>query len=182
MDHSHTLLLNSSYEPMSIISWQKAIELLMGNKVYVLEEYDKEVRSAYLVFKIPAVVVLKKYAPVKSKVKFSRKNIYLRDEFTCQFCGTEVKKLKNGIKDLTFDHVLPRCQGGITTWTNIVTACWKCNHKKGGQTPEQAKMRLIRKPEVPKLLPMFAISLFGKPHTPDQWKSYLYWETALEES
>ena len=177
---TQTLLLNASYEPMGVISWQRAVELLVGDKVVVLETYDEEVRSAYLCFKMPAVVALKKYVSRRPKVKFNRKNIYLRDEFTCQYCGVEAKNLRNGTKDLTFDHVLPRCQGGITSWKNIATACFRCNHKKGGRTPEQAKMHLIKKPKQPDFLPMFSMHI-GRLNTPDQWKSYLYWETELEE-
>lgn len=178
MMSADTLLLNVTYEPIKIISWQKAMELLFLEKVYVLEEYeDKEVRSAYLVFKVPAVIVLKRFAPVKSRVRFSRKNVFLRDQFTCQYCGWTAPR--NQIEKLTFDHVIPRCQGGKTLWDNIVTCCYKCNNKKGGKTPEQAGMFLIKTPKMPRMLPLFAVSL-SKPHTPEQWKSYIYWESTLE--
>lgn len=179
---NQTLLLNASYEPMGVISWQRAVELLVGEKIVVLETYDEDVRSAYLCFKMPAVVALKRYVNRRPKVKFSRKNIYLRDEFTCQYCSVTARNLPGGTKDLTFDHVLPRCQGGITSWTNIATACFGCNHRKGGRTPVQAKMHLIKKPTAPGWLPMFAVPLHGRPSTPDQWKSYLYWESELDES
>lgn len=178
---THTLLLNASYEPMGVITWQRAIELMFGDKVVVLEEYDDEVRSAYLCIKVPAVVALRKYVNIRPRVKFNRKNIYIRDEFTCQYCGTPSKELRGGTKDLTFDHVFPRSRGGKTSWTNIVTACWKCNHHKRDRTPEEANMALRKEPVQPKMLPMFTVPLYGRPTTPSQWKSYLYWETQLDE-
>lgn len=179
MAHS-TLLLNASYEPLKVISWQRAVELMFNDKVVVLEEYDSEVRSAYLCFKTPAVVALKSYVNVRPDVKFSRKNIYLRDEFQCQYCGSYARELRGGTKDLTFDHVVPRSRGGLTSWTNIVTACWRCNHRKSDRTPEEARMALIKFPVKPKSLPMFTLRLPG-PKTPDEWRNYLYWESPLEE-
>jgi len=176
-----TLLLNASYEPLGIISWEKAIELLLGEKVYVLETYDRVVRSPSIAFKLPAVVALKRYIPIRPKVKFSRKHVYIRDEFTCQYCGVDAYDLPGKVKDLTFDHVKPKCQGGITSWENIVTACHWCNSLKAGRTPKEAGMKLLREPFEPKVLSMVSIPLGGRPSTPDEWRSYLYWETELEE-
>ena len=177
---AQTLLLNASYEPLGIISWQRAIELFFGDKVFVLETYEADVRSTSICIKMPAVVVLKRFVNIRPKIKFSRKNIYIRDEFNCQYCGKNANKLPNKVKDLTFDHVLPRCQGGKTTWLNIATACFDCNHRKAGRTPKQAKMHLRRKPFEPKSLNMVTFSLVGRPTTPEQWRTYLYWETDLE--
>lgn len=176
-----TLLLNASYEPLGIISWQKAIELLFGEKVYVLETYDRDVRSTSICIKLPAVVVLKRFISFRAKVKFCRKNIYVRDEFTCQYCGVNAHDLPGKVKGLNFDHVLPRCQGGVTSWVNIVTACLKCNHYKAGRTPQQAGMTLRRKPFVPEYLKMFCIPIVGSPTTPKEWRDYIYWDAELEE-
>ena len=170
-----TLLLNASYEPLILISWYRAIDLMLREKVRVLESYDQSVRSAYVVFQVPAVVVLKNYVPDRHRVKFNRKNVFLRDDFTCQYCGKPIEELRNGAKDLTFDHVLPRCQGGKTSWKNIVTACKKCNSTKGGRTPEQAWMSLKTKPYKPTPHFLFTAPLKGK-KSPEEWDSYLYWE------
>src|SRR5690349_17423324 len=137
-----TLLLNASYEPLHILSWKKAMTLLFAGKVEVLAEYDREIHSVSFSIKLPSVVRLLRYIRLKKSlnhVKFSRINIYTRDEFTCQYCGQHFNS-----DDLTFDHVIPAAMGGDKSWENIVTCCFKCNHKKGGRTPQQAGMALIR--------------------------------------
>jgi 5-methylcytosine-specific restriction endonuclease McrA len=174
-----TLLLDAAYRPIGTISWQEAIQKVMKGTVIVLEEYDQEVRSAYMVWKVPCVVALLKWQPTRKRIKFNRKNIYLRDEFTCQFCGKNQEQLRDGIKSLTFDHVLPRSRGGKTSWENIVTACLKCNGQKAARTPQEAGMKLKRLPVEPKHLKMYAVPE-GRPNTPEQWRSYLYWETQLD--
>src|SRR5450631_4394422 len=131
-----TLLLNQGFEPIKVISWQRAITLLFLGKVEVLEEYDRDIRSVTMVIKIPAVVrLLRAFRRHARPVKFSRVNIYARDNYRCQYCGK-----KAPISDLTYDHVLPRSQGGLTEWTNIVSCCYLCNRKKGGRTPNEAGM------------------------------------------
>src|SRR5437763_4391150 len=126
-----TLVLSQGYEPVKIVSWQRAITLLFLGKVEVIEEYDRDIRSCSLLIKIPSVVrLLNAIRRHKQPVKFSRVNIYGRDRYTCQFCGD-----KKPVGELTYDHVVPRSQGGTTTWTNIVTACETCNRKKANRTP-----------------------------------------------
>ena len=147
-DH-RTLVLSRGYEPIKIVSWQRAITLLFLGKVEVIEEYDHDIRSISLVIKIPAVVrLLSAIRRNRQPVKFSRVNIHGRDRYTCQFCGK-----KKPIAELTYDHVVPRSQGGKTTWTNIVTACEGCNRRKANRTPEQAGMRLLAQPVQPKAMP-----------------------------
>lgn len=175
MSDVQTLMLTNDYAPLKVISWMRAIELLTLGKVEVIEEYDQEVRSAYLVIKVPAVVrLLKRFRKVKKPVKFSRVNIYGRDDYKCQYCGH-----KKSMNELTYDHVIPRSQGGRTTWTNIVSACMKCNSKKAGRTPEQAKMKLLKKPVQPVDMPAVVIAISRK-NVPDAWRDYLYWTGALE--
>lgn len=170
-----TLLLNCGYEPLTIISWQKAISLLTLNKVEVVESYDRDIRSVSLVIKMPAVVrLIKLFSKPKQRVKFNRQNVLARDRWKCQYCGK-----KKQIKELTYDHVTPRAQGGVTCWENIVTACSDCNAKKANRTPEQAGMSLIKIPTRPRWVPFLTISL-GKASVPDQWASYLYWNEELE--
>jgi len=109
MESSQTLLLNQGFEPIKVISWQRAITLLFLGKVEVLEEYDHNIRSVTMIIKIPAVVrLLRAFRRHARPVKFSRVNIYARDNYRCQYCGK-----KAPISDLTYDHVLPRSQGGL---------------------------------------------------------------------
>ena len=171
-----TLLLNASYEPMRIISWKKALTLLFAGKVEVLDEYDREIHSVTFSVKLPSICRLIKYARVKnrSRVKFSRANIYARDNYKCQYCGK-----KSPTEDLTFDHVTPVASGGKKRWANIVTACFKCNHQKGGRTPEEAGMKLIRLPTEPRWVPAYHIT-FRIKSPPDSWRDYLYWTVELD--
>lgn len=173
---SRTLLLSKAYEPVKVISWQRAVTLLSLGKVEVLEEYNGFVRSSTVVIKIPAVVrLLNAFRKRKQPVKFSRVNIYARDKYSCQYCGA-----KKPISQLTYDHVLPRTQGGKTEWTNIVTCCESCNLQKGGRTPEQAGMRLRSKPTQPSWVPALVIQVSTQ-SVPDAWRDYMYWTQELDQ-
>ncbi|MHB8483952.1 MAG: HNH endonuclease [Nitrospiria bacterium] len=172
-----TLLLNATYEPLRVVSWKKALILFFQGKVEVLEEYNKEIRSFSLTIKLPSVVrLLYRIHPGHHQrvVKFSRVNIFTRDKYSCQYCG---KKCRSD--ELTFDHVVPIAKGGRKTWENIVTACIRCNHIKSGRTPEEAGMRLIKKPQRPKWSPSLTITI-GIKQTPESWRDYLYWNMELE--
>jgi len=168
-----TLLLNQGYEPLATISWQRAISLLTLGKVEVIEEYDRELRSRFLVIRMPAVVrLLNRFRRHKQAVKFSRRNILARDNWKCQYCGDRIKT-----DEMTQDHVVPRSRGGKTNWENIVTACSDCNAKKANRTPKQAGMKLKKKPLKPSWVPVFSIQLSGA--APEQWRSYVYWTGEL---
>jgi 5-methylcytosine-specific restriction endonuclease McrA len=167
---SHALVLNASFEPLHIVTWQRAIQLLFQGKVEVIEESDHEVHTVRLTIKVPAVLRLIQYIPLTKKkqlVRFSRANIFLRDHHTCQYCGKAFAK-----SHLTLDHVIPIVQGGRKGWENIVTACKSCNQRKGGRTPAQAQMHLIRKPRQPTWLPTVSLQL-GLSRAPERWKIYL---------
>ena len=141
----HTLVLNATYEPINIVTWKRALNLLCQGKVEVLAEYDREIRSISFTIKMPSVLRLLKYVKIRKQhqhVKFCRANIYARDHNTCQYCGK-----KCSTENLTFDHVVPVVKGGGKTWDNIVTCCFKCNHRKGGCTPEEAGMKLDPAPK-----------------------------------
>jgi 5-methylcytosine-specific restriction endonuclease McrA len=167
---SHALVLNASFEPLHIVTWQRAIQLLFQGKVEVIEESDQEIRTVKLTMKVPAVLRLLNYVPLTKKkeiVRFSRANIFLRDNHRCQYCGSKFAKTH-----LTLDHVVPIVQGGRKCWENIVTACKPCNQRKGGRTPQQAGMHLIRKAKQPQWLPTASLTL-GVTRTPERWKIYL---------
>jgi 5-methylcytosine-specific restriction endonuclease McrA len=167
---SHALVLNASFEPLHIVTWQRAIQLLFQGKVEVVEEGEQEIRTVRMTIKVPAVLRLLSYVPLTKKkqiVRFSRTNIFLRDNNICQYCANQFNKTQ-----LTLDHVIPIVQGGKKSWENIVTACKPCNQRKGGRTPAQANMSIIRKPKQPNWLPSASITL-GVTRTPERWKIYL---------
>lgn len=175
MENFQTLCLDRGMVPMRVISWQRAVQLLALGKIAVLEEYDHEIKSTNWSLRIPAVVVFTKgFKKPKKAVKFSRVNIYGRDNFCCQYCGE-----KGTLGTLTYDHVLPRAQGGKTEWTNIVTCCSECNGKKACRTPEQARMSLMKKPVQPVSVPAATIAI-SRNAIPDVWRDYLYWTDELE--
>lgn len=168
------LLLNATFEPLRIISWKKAITLLFLGKVEVIEEYDREIRSVSFTIKLPSVVKLIKYIKYRKKgVKFSRQNIYARDNYTCQYCGRRFDS-----HELTLDHVVPKWKGGQTRWENIVTCCIECNRKKGGRLPKEAGLKLIRKPHKPDHVYALKIT-FRLNSAPESWRDYLYWNVEL---
>ena len=170
-----TLMLDQGYAPVKIIPWQRAIRLLTLGKVEVVEEYDREVRTSYLVIKVPAVVrLLRAFRRMKKPVKFSRVNIYGRDGYRCQYCGA-----RKPTDELTYDHVIPRSRGGRTTWTNIVTCCESCNRHKADRTPGEAGMRLQREPRQPVDVPVVMIAI-SRESAPAAWRDYLYWTGELE--
>lgn len=178
MEATHrTLVLSQGFEPIKIVSWQRAITLLFLGKVEVIEEYDRDIKCTSMLIKIPAVVrLLNAFRRHKKPVKFSRVNIYGRDNYSCQYCGA--KKL---IADLTYDHVVPRAQGGKTNWGNIVTACTTCNTKKGNRTPTQAGMKLRKVPVQPAAAPVLVVTV-SKESVPDAWRDYVYWTGELDQN
>jgi len=165
-----TLVLDQSMQPINIVSWHRAVGMMLTGSADVLEEYDQLVHPW---IQMPAVVRLKhNVSRGKQKVKFSRANVLMRDRCRCQYCGG-----KFSARDLTFDHVTPRCQGGKTVWENIVMACWPCNDGKGGRRPEQADMRLIRQPVRPSWVPHYNPRL-KTCDVPPEWRCY--WTVELE--
>lgn len=176
-----TLVLSPGYEPVARVHWQRAVSLLFMGKVEVVEEYeDQEVRSVTFAIKMPSVVrFLNKITHRKKAIKFSRENVYARDSGKCQYCAKSVPR-----HEATYDHVLPRSKGGLTTWENIVICCMGCNQAKGHRTPEQAKMKLLSHPVRPKKLPEMRITISWKKGMPDAWATWLrsahYWNAELE--
>ena len=174
-----TLLLNASYEPLKVVNWQKAITLWCQGKVEVIAEHDREIRSVTFTFRLPSVIRLLRFVKIKRRfdyVPFSRQNIYARDNHTCQYCNDPFP-----ISELTFDHVVPVAQGGRKDWENIVTCCVACNRKKGGRTPSEAGMRLVRQPRRPDSAPAIRITV-GLRNAPESWRDYLYWNVELDDT
>lgn len=166
---ARTLLLNSSYEPMRVVSWQKALVLWFQDKVEVLEYHPVFARSVRSSFQLPSVLRLKSYVRPRSMgvIRFCRENVYIRDAFTCQYCGDELPA-----KQLTLDHVVPVSKKGAKSWTNVVTACRECNQRKANRTPDQANMPLRTVPRAPQWLPVVQVEL--RPgQVPAAWLQYL---------
>ncbi len=176
-DHP-ALVLNAdfrplSYLPLSIWPWQEAIKAAFLDRVTVLAEYETVVHSPSTEIRIPSVVVLKEYVRPAREVAFTRFNLFLRDEFTCQYCGTR--------GEMTFDHVLPRARGGRTTWENVVAACGGCNLKKGSLTLKQARMHMRRQPFRPTPEQLQNVGRKFPPNfLHDSWMDFLYWDAELE--
>jgi 5-methylcytosine-specific restriction endonuclease McrA len=163
-----TLVLSPQYEPLNQISLKKAAKLIIKGKVEVLERYEGRIVHAVIGFFPSVVRLLKWFGGRKKGVRFSRENVYTRDKGQCQYCS---KKLLRD--EATYEHVVPRAQGGKTRWDNIVIACIDCNQKKGNRTPEQACMPLRVKPACPKYLPETLRLNFTEDQTPKSWLNYL---------
>ena len=177
-DSCPALVLNAdftplSYYPLSVWPWQTAVKAVFLDRVDIVAQYEREVHSPTTAFKLPSVIALKQFVKPSQFPAFTRFNLFLRDRFACQYCG-------HG-RDLTFDHVVPRAQGGRTTWENVVTACAPCNLKKGGRTPKQARMPLAMHPIRPT---SWQLQEHGRSFPPgylhDTWRDWLYWDIELE--
>jgi 5-methylcytosine-specific restriction endonuclease McrA len=164
-----TLLLNTTFEPLSIVSWKKAVMLLFLGKVEVLKEYEREIKGISMSIKQPAVVRLLRFVQNNHmNVKFSRKNIFLRDDYTCQYCGKRFDP-----RWLTCDHIIPKSRGGVTEWSNIVTSCIQCNLKKGDKLPEEVNMYPRKRSVRPNGFYMLMLHI-GIKIVPEYWKDYLF--------
>ena len=166
------LLLNFSYEPLGTVGVARAICMQVCDKLYI-EEFDGDnvLRSPSVTFRVPSVVRLREYVNVRRKRRentMKRVRIYIRDRYRCQYCGDH-----KTAKDLTLDHILPRAQGGTTTSQNLVSACVKCNQRKGNRTPEQARMPLLTPQRLLKL-GLDHVLLCHYAESRPEWKKYLF--------
>jgi len=137
------LVLNQDYQPLNISPVRRAVILVLRGKAEIVENGSGEIHTPSLTLPLPSVIRLLYYIYVpKRQRKFTRFEIFNRDKFTCQYCGRRTS-------DLTLDHVVPRHRGGAHSWENVVSACIPCNRRKAGRTPEEAGMKLIRRPQAP---------------------------------
>lgn len=178
-----TLVLNRHWQPVGVVSVARALSMLWAEAAQAIDpetyesfdwigwigqaprEGDPVLRSARFTFRAPEVVALRSFDRIPSpKVSFSRKNVAKRDHATCQYCGAQP-----GMDVLTIDHVLPRAQGGTSTWENCVTACGDCNARKADRTPEQAGMALRKIPARPSWKPLYSLKDYRVP----SWSRFL---------
>lgn len=164
-----TLVLDVGYVAINIIPWTDAIRLLCLEKCELVEEYEDVVRSAYTKMNVPAVIRLKKRIQRQGnkKLRLTKYRVFIRDGGACCYCN---KKLQ--LSEATLDHIVPRSQGGQTTWHNVVISCMNDNNMKGGRTPEQAKMPLKKKPYEPSFDSLVSITIRSK-SVYDEWKFWL---------
>lgn len=164
--NARVLVLNQSYEALTICSVKKALILLILAKAeLVSEDNRKRIKSLRTDFAWPSVIRLKRYISVPYKqVILTRRNILKRDNYKCVYCG-------RGDLPLTIDHVIPKARGGKDTWENLVCACTKCNNQKGNHTPAEAGLKLLQKPYVPNHI-LFIKNSVGK--VDENWKPYLF--------
>ncbi|MBN9145943.1 MULTISPECIES: HNH endonuclease [unclassified Novosphingobium] len=162
-----------SYYPLSLWPWQTAIKAVFLERVDIVASYEREVHSQSWAMQLPSVIALRQYVKPSEFPAFTRFNVFLRDRFSCQYCGNP--------HQLTFDHVLPRRLGGRTSWENIVAACSPCNLKKGGRTPREAHMPLLTHPIRPT---SWQLQERGRAFPPnylhETWRDWLYWDVELE--
>ncbi len=165
-----------SYFPLSLWSWQDSIKAVFLDRVNIVSEYDRAVRSPSVEMQLPSVIALKDYVRLDRRPAFTRFNVFLRDSFQCQYCGAGFAS-----EDLTFDHLVPRSRGGRTLWTNVVTACQDCNLLKGNRTPVECRMH----PRRPVMQPTtYQLQENGRAFPPNflhaSWRDFLYWDSVLE--
>ncbi|MBF0372802.1 MAG: HNH endonuclease [Alphaproteobacteria bacterium] len=181
LDSCPALVLNAdfrplSYFPLSLWSWQETIKAVVAERVHVVSEYDRTVHSPNWEMRLPSVISLKEYIPSSRRPAFTRFNVFLRDRFSCQYCGDAFAS-----HDLTFDHVVPRSRGGRTTWENVVTACAPCNLSKGSRLPGESAMWPRVRPFQPT---NFQLQQNGRAFPPnylhESWRDFLYWDTVLD--
>jgi 5-methylcytosine-specific restriction endonuclease McrA len=149
------LLLDSSYYPIQIIDWKRAMILYFTGRAEVVEHHqDLKIQSTHESFKLPKVMRMFGHFKKFSRVKFNRSNLFFRDKHQCQYCGD-----KFAAHELTFDHVMPKSRGGLTSWQNIVACCSACNTDKAARTPDEWGKKLLKTPIEPKWSPMVALRL-----------------------
>lgn len=138
------LVLNQNYEPLNVCDVRRALVLIFGGKADVLEQHHYALHTSQRAYQAPSVIRLRAFVRrPRPKVKLNRREIFIRDNYTCQYCGEFGK-------DMTVDHVIPRCRGGQHNWTNVVTSCRSCNHRKGSKSVQDARMELRTIPREPR--------------------------------
>ena len=162
-----------SYYPLSLWCWQDAIKSVFLNRVSIVSTYERKVRSPSFEMSLPSVIALKSFVKPSTHPNFTRFNVFLRDKFSCQYCGDK--------NDLTFDHLLPKSKGGLTDWENVVTACSTCNVKKGGKLYNYCDLKLKKLPFIPTVDDLHKNGRHFPPNfLHESWMDYLYWDIELE--
>lgn len=166
---SRTLVVDNQCQPLQVLPWQRALCLTLTERATALVHYDEAVHTVSRSFAVPSVVQMIQAMPSgQHYARFTRANVLTRDKNTCQYCHERKRAV-----ELTLDHVLPRSQGGKTSWTNIASACGPCNRRKGNKTPEEAGMVLRQKPYRPKWSAIVGMRGFACPDPHPTWAAFL---------
>jgi 5-methylcytosine-specific restriction endonuclease McrA len=161
------LVLNQNYEPLNVCNVRRALVLVIDGKAEVLEEHASVISSATRVFASPSVIrMVYHIRRPHPRVKLTRREVFIRDNFTCQYCG------RFG-SDLTIDHIVPRSKGGPHTWDNLVSACKTCNHRKGGKALNEVRMTLRKAPIEPKAGMYYTIERRLDSAVIDSWLKFI---------
>jgi 5-methylcytosine-specific restriction endonuclease McrA len=173
MNLTHVLLLNASYEPLRLVTVQRAVNLMLSGRVRAVEGVAARLRTPCTVFEVPAVLSLKYYVNVPRRgVAYSRRAVLRRDGWTCVYCGAQPGDQRRGrtlVKaDFTVDHVVSRSRGGRSVWTNTACACYSCNQRKADRTPHEVGMALRFEPRLPRTNYL----VFGG-EMPRAWRKYV---------
>jgi 5-methylcytosine-specific restriction endonuclease McrA len=168
----NVLLLNATYEPLQMISIQRAVNLLLTGKVEAVEGIARQLRTPSTIFEVPSVIRLTRFVNVPQRnVSWSKRGILRRDGYTCIYCGLQPGQVKHGRpltrEDFTVDHIIPRSRGGRNTWGNTACACYTCNQRKGSRSAHDAGMKLLFEPKRPRVN-----YLVVSGNVPDEWKKY----------
>lgn len=160
---SRALVLNATFEPLCVVSVRRAVLLVLKEKAEVLHCDDGEIRSERFSIPVPSVIRLTYFVrvPYRARVSLSRRGVFARDSFECQYCGRDAENI---------DHVIPRSRGGRHEWENVVASCRRCNARKENRTPSEAGMHLPRKPYAPREK-AWVIFALGRPSP--AWEPYL---------
>lgn len=168
MARGNVLVLNATYEPINVVTVQRAVVLLLKEKAQIVEAAQSVLRSGTMAMPLPMVIRLVYYVRIPRLVgiPLSRRTVLARDHYTCQYCGTTP-----GRAELTVDHIIPRSRGGETTWDNVVTACRCCNVRKGNRTPEESGLLLQCRPAKPRFV---ALAIVSHASSNETWQKYMY--------
>ncbi|HTJ25943.1 MAG TPA: HNH endonuclease [Candidatus Limnocylindria bacterium] len=168
------LVLNFTYEALNITSFQRAVKLIFSGKAEIVHRRETILKSTSYEMRLPSIIRMLYYIkrPMQ-KVALTKKNVLLRDDYTCQYCGLKGERM------MTVDHVLPRSKGGPSTWENLVCACMRCNNRKNNRIPEHANMHLKRRPKAPKYIPWIRVK---RNTLPGEWHQFLFlYNVSIEE-
>ncbi len=168
------LVLNFTYEAINVTSFQRAVKMIFSGKAEIVHNRDRVIASTTREMRMPSIIRLLYYIrrPMQ-RVALTKKNVLLRDDYTCQYCGLHGEKL------MTVDHIVPKSRGGPSTWENLACACMQCNNRKNNRTPHEANMALARKPRQPKYIPWIQVK---RNTLPDEWGKFLFlYNVSIEE-
>lgn len=163
---SDVLVLNFTYEALNVTTFQRAVKLLFAGKAEAVANQQRTIASTTFEMRMPSIIRMLYYIKrPRQRVALTKKNVLIRDDYTCQYCGTHGERL------MTVDHVTPRSRGGPSTWENLVCSCIRCNNRKNNRTPQEANLSLVRKPRQPKYIPWIQIK---RNTLPDEWGKFLF--------